>query len=146
MIQFKCPGCGEEFSVENSLAGKVTVCNVCGEQTWVPSAAPSSHNDTVPAKRPVKLFAGVLTALVVFAAIWVGQSVFRDKAIQDLHNQVTTDLVKQYEIAKRRGSAMDAYVHAGAVAEAYLQAKDEGNYQKWKAIAQQEGVRAGMPQ
>ena len=59
-----------------------------------------------------------------------------------LESDVAADAVKQYEIVKRSGSAMDAYVHAGIVAAAYLQAKDEANYQKWQAIERQEKTRA----
>jgi hypothetical protein len=59
--------------------------------------------------------------------------------------QVTDDAVKEYDIAKRNGTAMEAYVHAGFVAEAYLQAKDEANYKKWVAIRKSEAARAGMP-
>ena len=62
-----------------------------------------------------------------------------------IEQQVAADAVKQYEIAKRSGSAMDAYVHAGLVVAAYLQAKDEVKYTKWKAIEKQEASRAGMP-
>ncbi len=65
--------------------------------------------------------------------------------MQRIEQQVAADAVKQYEIAKRNGSAMDAYVQASLVAAAYLQAKDEVNYTKWKAIEKQEAARAGMP-
>jgi len=80
-----------------------------------------------------------------------------DRPMEQLHEQaqqemrrierdVAADFVRQYEIAKRSGNAMDAYVHAGIVAAAYLQAKDEANYQKWKAIERAEAIRAGVPQ
>jgi hypothetical protein len=62
-----------------------------------------------------------------------------------IKQQVAEDTVKQYEIAKRNGSAIDAYVHAGLVAAAYLQAHDESNYQKWKEIEASEAVTAGIP-
>jgi hypothetical protein len=39
---------------------------------------------------------------------------------------------------------MDAYIHAGLVAAAYLQAKDEANYQKWKEIEKAEAARANL--
>ena len=55
------------------------------------------------------------------------------------------DAVTQYRIAKRIGSAMDAYVHAGLAAAAFLQANDEENYQMWKRIESLEGNRIGMP-
>ena len=58
--------------------------------------------------------------------------------------QVAQDSEKQYDMAKKHGNAMDAYVHASAVAEAYLQAGDEANYEKWKEIEKQEAKNAGM--
>lgn len=66
-------------------------------------------------------------------------------SMERIHRQVATDAVKQYEIAKRSGTAIDAYVHAGLVAAAYLQAKDEINYQKWKRIEASEARTAGVP-
>ena len=66
--------------------------------------------------------------------------------MQRTENQVAEDAAKQYEIANRNGSAMDACVQADLVAAAYLQAKDEANYRKWKAISREENSRAGVPQ
>ncbi len=65
--------------------------------------------------------------------------------MEKIVNQVALDSEKQYEIAKNSGNAMDAYVHAGLVAAAYLQAKDEVNYKKWKDIENEEVKNAGMP-
>jgi len=48
---------------------------------------------------------------------------------------VAKDLVRQYQIVQSNGSEMDKAIRAGAVAEMYLQAKDEANYRKWKEIA-----------
>jgi hypothetical protein len=62
-----------------------------------------------------------------------------------IQQQVAEDAVKQYQIAKRSGNAIDAYVHAGLVCAAYLQAKDEPNYQKWKKIEAEEQRLAEMP-
>jgi hypothetical protein len=67
------------------------------------------------------------------------------KEMNRVEKQVAEDAVKQYEIAKRSGSKMDAYVHAEMVAAAYLQAKDEGSYRKWKAISKADAAAAGMP-
>ena len=71
-----------------------------------------------------------------------------EEAKQEKHRierDVAADAVRQYEIAKRSGNAIDAYVYAGIVAAAYLQANDEENYERWKEIERQEGIRAGMP-
>ncbi len=47
-------------------------------------------------------------------------------------DQVAKDAVEQYEIASRHGAASDICVHAMMVSAAYLQAKDEPNYARWK--------------
>jgi hypothetical protein len=65
--------------------------------------------------------------------------------MQNIENQVAEDAVRQYEIAKRSGTAIDAYVHAGIVSAAYLQAEDEENYKKWKAIEKEQAVALGIP-
>jgi len=93
--------------------------------------------------------AGLIGLLVIGAAIWFyfggGLEQQAQKDMGRIERQVAEDAVKQYDIAKRSGSAMDAYVHAGLVCAAYLQAKDEPNYQKWKKIEAEEARRAGMP-
>ena len=61
-----------------------------------------------------------------------------------IENQVAEDAIRQYEIAKRSGSAMDAYVQAGMVAAAFLQAEDEANYKKWKEIEKEEAKNVGL--
>jgi len=67
-----------------------------------------------------------------------------EQELRRIEHDVAADVVKQYEIAKRSGSAMDAYIQAGLVAALYLQAKDERNYQKWEEIERQEALRAGI--
>lgn len=67
-----------------------------------------------------------------------------DSQMSAIENKVAEDAVKQYEIAKRNGSPMDAYVQAGLVSAAYLQANDEENYKKWKQIESQEAKAAGL--
>ena len=66
--------------------------------------------------------------------------------LSHIKGEVAKDFVRQYEIAKRSGTAIDAYVHAGMAAAAFLQAEDEENYRHWKAIERVEGMRAGIPQ
>jgi hypothetical protein len=92
---------------------------------------------------------GIVGIIVAIGAAWFffGGGLEKQTAneIQKISNQVAEDAVKQYEIAKRNGNAMDALTQAGIVAEAYLQAKDEVNYQKWVKIRKAEAARAGMP-
>jgi hypothetical protein len=81
---------------------------------------------------------------MVFAGGGFDQQVARD--MQKIENQVAADSVKEYTIAKRQGDAMQICVQAGMVSAAYLQANDESNYQKWKAIEKTDCKTAGLPQ
>ena len=65
--------------------------------------------------------------------------------MRKIENKVAEDAVKQYEIAKRQGDQIAICVHAGLVAAAYIQAKDEPNYQRWKGIEEADCRAAGMP-
>jgi len=62
----------------------------------------------------------------------------------NIENKVASDSVTEYGIAKRNGSAMDICVQAGLVSAAYLQAKDEANYQKWKRTETDDCKAAGI--
>ena len=66
--------------------------------------------------------------------------------MQSIHEEVAQDLVKQYNIAKRQGDKMQICVQAGLVSAAYLQAKDEAKYRKWKATEKSDCRAAGVPQ
>ena len=74
-----------------------------------------------------------------------GQKAVVEEQMQDVKNQVAQDAIEQYEIAKRNGTKTDIYVNASMVSAAFLQAKDEPNYAKWKAIEKQAAKDAGMP-
>ncbi len=66
-------------------------------------------------------------------------------SLGEIEKKVATDAEKQYIIAKSNGSAMDACVQAGLVAAAYLQAKDESNYRRWRQAEVYDCDRAGVP-
>lgn len=67
------------------------------------------------------------------------------KTMREIRDQVAQDARAEYRIAKRNGNAMDACVHAGFVAAAYLQAQDESNYKTWKSIESTDCRAAGLP-
>ena len=94
-------------------------------------------------------FQAIWGLIVAVGVIWFffggGLEKQAAKDMQGIYNQVSADAVKQYDIAKRSGSAMDACVHAGMVAAAYLQAKDEPNYQRWKSTESSDCTTAGLP-
>lgn len=63
-----------------------------------------------------------------------GGNVF-EAAKNSFSASVADDLIGQYNIVKNDADEMAKAIRAGAVAEMYLQAKDQGNYRRWKDIA-----------
>ena len=61
-------------------------------------------------------------------------------------NRAIDDQVLQYNAAVKAGSQNDRCVQAGFVASAYIQAKDEPNYQAWSGIRNDECRAAGIAQ
>lgn len=66
-----------------------------------------------------------------------------DREMADIEQKVAKDSEEQYTIAKKGGSKIDACVHAGMVAAAWLQAKDEAQYNKWKQVEEADCKAAG---
>lgn len=64
--------------------------------------------------------------------------------LDNIYISTALDAEKQYQITVSGGDKMDIYVHAGLVAAAWLQAKDEGNYKKWKAIENKHKKDVGL--
>lgn len=96
-------------------------------------------------KKSLKIIIGVVVLIIALSFIFGGGVEEQaKKELDKIENQVANDAVKQYEIAKKNGSAMDAYVQAGIVAAAYLQANDEENYKKWKKIEEEEAKNVGL--
>ena len=93
--------------------------------------------------------ASLLTLTLVSTLLLAACDVEKQAAqsMQKIYNQVATDAVKQYEIAKRNGATpIDICVQAGLVSAAYLQAQDESNYSTWKGIEKSGCALAGVPQ
>jgi len=68
-----------------------------------------------------------------------------ERDMDKIYSDVAADAVAQYYIAKRNGNPIDAYVQAGLVCAAYLQAGDESSYKRWKEIQRQDAEAAGLP-
>jgi hypothetical protein len=62
-----------------------------------------------------------------------------------LTDKVARDFVDQYEISRTGGDKIEICVHAGMVAAAYLQAKNQDMYQNWKERERIDCADAGMP-
>jgi hypothetical protein len=90
----------------------------------------------------------LISIAVILAAIWYffggGLEHQAAKNMEGIERKVASDAVQQYEIAKRSGTPMDACVHAGFVAAAFLQAKDEAAYQQWKQTERVDCDGAGI--
>lgn len=96
-------------------------------------------------KKGLKITFGVITIVFLLGYFFGGGLEKQAQNEMDkIENQVALDAEKQYEIAKRNGSDLDAYVQAGLVCAAYLQANDEVNYKKWKAIENQLAKKIGL--
>lgn len=65
--------------------------------------------------------------------------------MQIIENKVASDAVDQYRIAEREGDKMQICAQAGMVAAAFLQAKNESEYDQWKATEHAKCKLAGVP-
>lgn len=75
-----------------------------------------------------KIISAIITILILVVGIWYffGGGVERG---------VASDEIKQYDMCIRNNDYIGASAHAGIVSAAYQQAGDEGNYRKWKILA-----------
>lgn len=96
----------------------------------------------------MKTFRALGLLFVIGFAVWFyfggGFDQAVDAGMHDVNQHVAADVLQQYDIAKRNGSKVDACVHAGIVAAAYIQAKDEPNYIHWKAVEKSDCRLAGL--
>jgi hypothetical protein len=106
----------------------------------------------VRAKSSQSVSAGQVVGVVVAGALlfwWFGvaggtRDPVTATTMDNIYGKVSSDAVSQYGIAKRNGNAMDACVQAGMVSAAFLQAKDEASYAKWKATEKEDCKLAGI--
>jgi len=61
-----------------------------------------------------------------------------------VYDQVSSNAIEQYNIAKEQGDPIQICVLAGMVAASYLQAKDQENYDSWRAVEISECEVVGM--
>lgn len=95
------------------------------------------------------LFSGCISLIVFIGALFYFFGGGIDKQakfeMNKIQNQVADDSVQQYQIAKSGGDKMQICVQAGMVSAAYLQAKDQENYLKWKQTEKSDCKKAGFP-
>jgi predicted RNA-binding Zn-ribbon protein involved in translation (DUF1610 family) len=130
MSMIKCSSC------DNEISPKAATCPKCGH----------------PNEKAKHLSGGQVLLYLALACgmLWFfaggGLNKQAAKEVQKIENQVATDAVNQYQIAKRQGNPIQICVQAGFVSAAYLQAKDEPNYQQWKKTQSEDCRRARVPQ
>ena len=85
----------------------------------------------------------IVTALAL-AITLTGCDQAVEAQMDSTYDKVSSDMVAQYDIAKKQGDAMQTCVQAGMVSAAYLQAKDEAKYNEWKEIEKTDCKAAGI--
>lgn len=97
-----------------------------------------SANNTNESYANHSLLKAVLAVVVVagLAIYFYGGGLQQNANVemQNISDKVASDAVDQYNMAKRQGDKTQICVQAGFVSAAYLQAKDETNYTKWKSV------------
>jgi hypothetical protein len=127
-----CPHCGGRFTSKSAEAEPVQGGGAGDLSVSTDARATKSH------KNVISIVLLVIGVLAFFGTIqfWFGGGLEEQasKEVRRIQIQVAKEAEKEFRIAKQHGNTVDAYVRAGLVAEAYLQAKDEINYRKWKQI------------
>jgi hypothetical protein len=102
--------------------------------------------ETVKKKRNILGFVVVIVMAII--GIWyLFGGGLEQQAVRDLKKievQVAQDAEKAFKIALESGNDMDAYVQAGLVAAAYLQANDTDNYKKWNEVEKTLAKKVGL--
>jgi len=60
-------------------------------------------------------------------------------------NNLAQEQIEVYEIAKKNGDTMQTCAQAMAIAQIFLQSKDEANWKSWKEKEKADCEAAGMP-
>ena len=84
---------------------------------------------------------GVFVVFSILGAIGLNSS---EEFMKNVEQSVALDQEQQYQIAKNQGDKMQICVQAGLVSAAYLQANDQENFNKWKAIETKDCRAAGL--
>ena len=126
MALIQCASCQEEISK------KAESCPKCGH----PNNAGKSH-------------LGAIAGAIAFVGmlIWMfggGLDLQASHTMRNIERQVAQDSVEQYNIAKAQGDPIQICVQAGLVSAAYLQAKDQSSYNRWKTIEKADCAKAGI--
>lgn len=136
MALLPCKGCG------NPVDSSAKTCPKCGR-----SHPATGNGAKIALTLTTIIVVGIMVQKCSTAADALKAGMPAGTSVQSaIEKRVIDDSIRQYEIAKRSGSKMDACVHAGFVSAACIQAKDEAAFKKWKAIERSDCARAGVQQ
>lgn len=133
-----CEKCGKE------LDDDVRFCKYCGtEFTQKQMSVDNNGINNVPQNN--YSLGNIIGSVILFGLIWWGfDAFFWNIDSPNFDNKYAQEMVEQYEIAKNQGDRMEKCMQAGAVAQAFLQAKNQDNYNKWKIIESTDCRAAGL--
>lgn len=110
-----------------------------------------------PLKKPIqtKKIVTIVCCVIIFWYFAYGRAMIANKEMdritqpvssrmQNIENKAANDAVDKYDIAARQGDKMQMYTQARRCASAFLEVKDEVNYDKWKAIQTDLGKELGF--
>jgi len=112
------------------------------------------------AKKHIGISIGILVLLVIIGnnidnpAVNAVNAINEDSKVKSEKKQLPTaklaekvamEQERKYEIVLKSGSTVDKCMHAGAIAEAWLQAENEEHYEKWKKTQKSWCRKAGIP-
>ena len=150
-----CGDCGLVYPGE---PGKSNICPRCGPvigsaSVTRPGPLPQSAPSDRPARQPPVQYKSQLTNYVLIAGVvvvsiwWKFLPAGKAPAPEEpLSYKVARDAAVEFDIARRNGgTAMDLCVQASFVNAAWLQAKNEAEYAKWKTAEKEWCALAGLP-
>lgn len=65
---------------------------------------------------------------------------------ETVNASVIQQATREYQLVAANGTKIEKCVHAGLVANAYLNAMEEGEYKTWVAVKKRDCEEAGVPQ
>ena len=162
MVDIYCPHCNEELEV-SAKSGDTVKCVECERPLVVTNQLIKAYEQAQPQEEKAKnhkgsggLFIIVVLGLFVFSVMSendepktqtteVNIPKTAEQYMQDNAYKVAADYIEKYEIALIQGDEIQICVQAGLVSAAFLNAKDQEQYNKWKSIEANRCEEAGIP-
>lgn len=148
----ECPKCGQQVAdAAEQTCGR---CGLIFAKYMPPRPRSSASNNGTPKGAGKKLKSLVLLGAVAAGAWWFGRTVIvpsdpaerAQKFKETVNASVIQQATREYQLVAANGTKIEKCVHAGLVANAYLNAMEEGEYKTWVAVKKRDCEEAGVPQ